>query len=224
MRAVSSRAHNGDGAHKSVIMVVDDHPVVRRGLADLIRDDHDLAIGGEAATGEEALEIIDRVRPDLVLVDISLPDMTGIELMRRLKKLKHPPRILVVSMYDESLYADRAIQAGAMGYINKAESPESLVDAIRTVLLDTVYISAAIAERALQRRPRGRSRVGTFSERELEVFELIGQGLSTQQIARQLALSPKTIDTYREHLKHKLKVANSAELVRHAVQWVLENQ
>lgn len=224
MRAASRGQQNEADKHKAVVVLVDDHPVVRRGVAELVESDPELEVGGEASNAEDAFRIVQEVNPDLVLVDVSLPDVSGIELIKRLKETEHPPRMLVLSMYDESLYADRALQAGAMGYINKNEATEALLDAIHTVLNDTVYISAAIAERALQRRPRGRSSVGTFSERELQVFEMIGHGMTTQQIAKKLGLSPKTIDTYREHLKQKLKISNSAELVRHAVQWVLENR
>jgi DNA-binding NarL/FixJ family response regulator len=211
------------------IMVVDDHPVVRHGLIEIINRSTDMEVIGQAGRASEAAQLIEQLRPDLVVIDISLEDGSGIELIKQIKS-RHPEvRMLVNSMHDEKLYAERALRAGAMGYINKEQSMEQIVDAIRQVLKGRVYLSNAMSDRVLHRVISGgveeeaeRSPVQALSDRELEVFELMGKGLTTRQVAAKLHLSPKTVETHREHIKTKLKIVNNNQLLRHAVQWVLE--
>lgn len=210
------------------ILIVDDHPVVRRGLAQVIADESDLLYCGEAADAGEALRQIDATSPDLVVVDISLRSGHGIELIKQIKARESRVKMIVWSMHDDSLYAERALRAGAMGYINKQESIDHVVDAIRQVLKGKVYLSTHMTDHMLRRvvnvnEAPDQLPVDRLSDRELEVFELIGQGQTTRNIATKLHLSIKTIETYRENIKAKLNLENGSELSRHAVQWVLEN-
>jgi DNA-binding NarL/FixJ family response regulator len=210
------------------VLIVDDHPVVRRGLAELIRSEPGMEVCGEAADANEALRIADSTHPDVVIVDISLQAGNGIELIAQLKSRDERVRTLVSSVHDESLFAERALRAGAMGYINKQEPADKVLDAIHEILNGQVYLSPRMANRLLQSVVGGEALeqdpICTLSNRELEVFELIGQGLTTKKIAGRLHLSPKTIETHREKIKTKLNLGNSTELSRRAVQWVLENR
>jgi len=210
------------------VLVVDDHPVVRRGLAELINDEPDMEVCGEASDAPDALRQVETKHPDVVVVDISLQSGNGIELIQQIKDRDESIKTLVSSMHDESLFAERALRAGAMGYLNKQEPTERVIDAIREVLNGQVYLSPRMANRLLQSVVGGETLVqdpiGNLSNRELEVFELIGQGLTTKKIAGRLHLSPKTIETHREKIKTKLNLSNSTELSRRAVQWVLENR
>jgi len=222
--------HNKKPARKGKarILIVDDHPLVRRGLMDLIADEPDLVVCGEAADAVEALRQVDALDPDLVIIDISLKQGHGLELIKRIRTRDKPIKMLVCSMHDEALFAERALRAGAMGYLNKEEATEKVIDAIREVLRGKVYLSADMTERLLGRavkagKPLARLSNESLSDRELAVFEMLGQGLTTGAIADKLQLSVKTIETYREHIKSKLDLKNSAELGRHAAQWVLEN-
>jgi DNA-binding NarL/FixJ family response regulator len=216
-------------AQSARILIVDDHPVVRRGLAQLIADEPDMEVFGEAATGAEALKCLDDLQPDVVIVDISLKDSHGIELIKQIKARDDQVKMLVWSMHDESLYAERALRAGAMGYLNKEEPIDRVIEAIRQVLRGHVHLSSKMVEKLLHRavsgsEPHERSNIETLSDRELEVFELIGQGLTTREIAKKLHLSIKTIETYRENVKSKLDLKTGGELTRHAVQWALEKR
>jgi DNA-binding NarL/FixJ family response regulator len=210
------------------ILIVDDHPIVRRGLAELIADQPDLRICGEAADSSEALKQAELTSPDLAIVDISLKQSSGIELVKQLKaRYEGRLKILVSSIHDESLFAERVLRAGAMGYINKEEATDKVIEAIRRVLRGEIYLSLRMTDRVLHRaagRAEGlqRSPMDQLTDREIEVFDLIGQALTTRQIARRLHLSPKTVQTHRENLKTKLNLKNSAELIRHAIQDVLE--
>lgn len=211
----------------SKILIVDDHPIVRHGLAKLINDEPDLEVCGEADSAGDAMTTMESESPDLLLVDISLGGTNGIELIKRVKASDPEMRVLVSSMHDESLYAERALRAGAMGYLNKGENRETLLGAIRQVLRGKLYLSPRMSERLLHRfvlndQEPDRPAIESLSDRELEVFQLIGEGLTTRQIASRLHLSPKTIETYREHIKAKLNLENSSELIRAAVQWCLE--
>jgi DNA-binding NarL/FixJ family response regulator len=207
---------------------VDDHPIVRRGLAELIGQSAGLTVCGEAADIPEAMEQIRSKRPDLAVVDISLKSGSGIELIKQINH--HDPRIrvLVSSVYDESLYAERALRAGAMGYINKEEALDHIIGAIRQVLSGQVFLSADMTTRLLHqsvtRAKQEKSAVEALSSRELEVFELIGRGFTSSQIAAKLHRSVKTIEAHRENLKNKLSLATGAQLTCYAVQWVLENR
>ena len=211
------------------VAIVDDHPMVREGLTARISRYADLEICGEAADVAEAIDLVQRTDPDLVIVDISLKSGNGIDLIKQIKSQNERVKMLVSSMHDESLYAERALRAGAMGYINKQEMPEKLIEAIRHVLAGKVYLSPQMAERMLNRSlgrggPAESSPLQKLSDRELEVFELIGQGLSTRAIANQLSRSVHTIETHREKIKVKLNLTSGAELQQRAVQWMLERK
>lgn len=210
------------------IFIVDDHPMMRDGLAAQISNEADLSVCGEADDVNEALQKVGDLNPDLVIIDISLKTGHGIDLIKRIRE-RHPKmKMLVNSMYEETVYADRALQAGALGYLSKQTAREKLVTAIRTVLQGRTYLSPEMTDHILKTRvggmiQPGKSPVESLSNRELEVLTHIGQGTTTGDIAKQLHLSVHTIDTYREKLKIKLNLQNGAELNRYAVQWVLEN-
>jgi DNA-binding NarL/FixJ family response regulator len=213
---------------KSKILIVDDHALVRRGLAALIDSEPDLEVCGEAPGPTEALTLLDTKQPDLVIVDLSLQTGHGLDLIRQLRARDEGIRVLVLSMHDETLFAERSLRAGAHGYINKQEATDKVVHAIRQVLAGKVYLSGAMTERMLQRATDGETVVvqepaERLSDRELTVFQMVGAGLGTREIAERLRLSIKTVETYREHIKSKLGLKNSSELGRHAAQWVLEN-
>jgi DNA-binding NarL/FixJ family response regulator len=211
---------------KSRIMLVDDHPLVRRGLAEIISHEPDLEICGDAGDVQEALREVERAQPDLIVVDLTLKTGHGLELIEKLRDRNPHIKTLVSSMHDETLFAERVLRAGAMGYISKQEPPEMLLRAIRQVLRGEMYLSPRMTSRLLHGVAKGRSTsqdpVEGFSNREIEVFEMIGQGQTIQQIAMRLHLSPKTVETHREKVKQKLNLKSSAELNRRAVQWVLE--
>lgn len=211
---------------KHRVLLVDDHPLVRRGLADVIAREPDLETCGEAGDVQEALREIERAKPDIVVVDLTLKSGHGIELIERIKSRDPRLKTLVSSMHDETLYAERVLRAGAMGYVTKQEPPEVLVQAIRQVLRGDVYLSSRMTTRLLHRVSGSSSAhedpVQGLSNRELEVYEMIGQGITIQQIAARLHLSPKTVETHREKIKQKLNLKSSAELGRQAFQWVLE--
>lgn len=211
--------------NRTRILLVDDHAVVRYGIAQLINRQSDLVVCGEEEDAANALSAIDKIRSDLVIADISLKDSSGLELMRNIKAQFTKLPVLVVSAHDESVYAEVAFRAGALGYLMKQEALEKIVAAIRRVLSGNIYVSEALASRMLQQQIRGKtdvqdSPVKGLSDRELEVFQLIGQWKKTSEIAHELHLSVKTIEYYREQIKHKLNLKNSAELTQHATAWV----
>lgn len=213
---------------RAQILIVDDHPMIRDGLSARIFNEPDLAVCGEADDAEEAFRLVGALNPDLVIIDISLKTGHGIDLIKQIRGRFPKKKILVNSMYDDSVYAERSLQAGALGYINKQTAGETVIMAIRSVLAGKTYVSPEMTDRIVKSRvggliEPGKSPVDSLSNRELEVFTLIGQGQTTSAIAHQLHLSTHTIDTYREKLKIKLNLANGAELNRYAVQWVLEN-
>jgi len=210
------------------ILIVDDHPIVREGLAARISRQPDLKVCGEAEDVLGALELVKTAHPDLVIVDLSLKTGQGLDLIKKIKARHPDTKMLVSSMYDETLYAERSLRAGALGYINKQEVSEKIIDAIRQVLGGKIYLSPPMTERLLQRAVGSpeelpRSAVETLTDRELEVFKMIGKGMTTRHIANDLHLSVKTVETHRENIKSKLSLPNSAELSREAVQWVMEN-
>ena len=209
------------------ILIVDDHPSVREGLALRISLHSDLEVCGEADTEDGALALVKQLAPDLVLVDISLRSGHGIELIKRIRSLDPAIRMLVISGFQESLYAERAFRAGALGYLNKQESNEKMIEAIRTVLAGERFISREISRRLLDQALGAadvtRTPIERLTDRELEIFRMIGEGLTTSAIARRLFISTHTIDTHRENIKRKFAVNTAAELSRAAVQWVLEN-
>jgi DNA-binding NarL/FixJ family response regulator len=209
-------------------MIVDDHPITRRGLAALISPELDMEVCAEAADAQEALERLEGIEPDLIVIDISLgKGIGGVELVKEIKSRYEKTRMLVWSMHDEKLFAERCLNAGALGYISKDAAPRDFLAAIRRVLQDKIYVSEQMSDLLLHRMLHGDEKldkpsVESLSDRELQIFELIGKGMTTKQIAQSLHLSVKTIETYRENIKVKLNLKNSAELVRHAVQWTLE--
>lgn len=208
------------------IVLVDDHPLLRKGLARTIETEADLNVIAQVDTAEAALEEIENVNPDLAIVDISLPGMSGMELIKHLQSRAPDVEILVVSRHDETLYAERCIRAGARGYVMKQEASDDIVTAIRKVLNGRIFVSEDINERLLQSMAEGgrervmQSPLEVLSDRELEVFELTGKGGSTREIAEQLHLSVKTIESYRARIKNKLNFDSANELMKHAVQWV----
>lgn len=208
------------------IIIVDDHPLMRKGLAQTLDAEPDLSMVGQMNSAEEALEEIDRLDPDLAIIDISLPGMSGMELVKHLQARKPDLATLVVSRHDESLYAERAIRAGARGYVMKLEAGDVIVKAVRRVLNGGIYVSDEINERLLLSMATGgqervtQSPLEVLSDRELEVFELTGRGAGTRDIAERLHLSVKTVESYRARIKKKLNLDSATELMQHAVQWV----
>jgi DNA-binding NarL/FixJ family response regulator len=211
------------------VLIVDDHPAVREALALRIGRQPDLEVCGEAADTSEALCLVADTQPDVAVVDITLKSGNGIDLIKRIKDRNDQVRILVWSMHSESLYAERALRAGALGYINKDQATGRIVEAIRRVLAGKVYLSDAMTERMLQRAVGAgreeitRSPLEVLADRELEVFRLIGQGVKTAEIAERLHLSVKTVETYRDRIRQKLDLSDGTMLVHYATQWVLEN-
>jgi DNA-binding NarL/FixJ family response regulator len=207
------------------ILVVDDHPTMREGLARVIDETDDLIVCAQAESIDRALELIETTQPNLAIVDITLRLQNGIELIKDLK-IRHPKLpVLVHSMHDEQVYAQRSLRAGARGYLMKHEPPPKLLHAIRQVLAGEIYLSETMTRQALHRMAdtpsaKGISAVDRLSDRELEVFEQLGQGRKTKEIAADLHLSIKTVQTYCEHLKEKLQLKDATSLVRFAVQWV----
>ncbi len=212
---------------KTRIVIVDDHPMMRDGLAMRITAQPGWQVCGVAATEDEGFSVISDQCPDLVLVDISLKCGNGIELIKRVRSRNPCVTFLAISAYKESLYAERALRAGAMGYLNKQETNEKLIDAIHTVLRNERFLSEELKKKlltsALGNKPAQQDPISGLSDREKEIFRLIGEGLTTGAIAEQLNLSTHTIDTHREHLKQKLNVRTAAELSRLAFHAMLEN-
>jgi len=210
---------------KTQILIVDDHPLFREGLASLISSQSDLALIGQASDAKEALAEVEKHMPELVLVDIGLPGRNGLELIKDIHCLHPNLRMLVISMHDEMLYAERVLRAGAQGYIMKQEGPEKILKAIRDVLNGSISVSERISARALDKlagRP-GRTQsspIEQLTDREFEILELIGSGKTNRLIAQELNLSSKTVDAHCAHIKEKLKLKSGAELVRYAVRWV----
>lgn len=207
------------------IIIVDDHPLMRKGLALTLSAETDLDVIAQFASAEEALEHFRDLDVHLAIVDISLPGMSGLELVKHLHAIQSTLLILVVSRHDESLYAERAIRAGARGYIMKLEAGNVIVKAVRRILSGGIYVSEEINTRLLMGMVSGRksfsqSPLDVLSDRELEVFELTGRGHGTREIAERLHLSVKTVESYRARIKEKLNLHTAAELMQHAVQWV----
>lgn len=210
------------------VLIVDDHPIVREGLASLLSKQTDFVVCGEAEDVPTALRLVNETKPDVVTVDISLKQGNGLDLLRRISESAPAISLIVCSLHDETLYAERALQAGALAYVNKHEATRTIVTAIRHVLEGKIYLSDRMSERLARRLIGGHrnlkgSAVEALSDRELEVFQLIGAGLTTGEIAAKLHLGIKTIESHRRNMKEKLNVLNSAQLAREAVQWVLEN-
>lgn len=215
------------------VFVVDDHPIMRDGMALLIGSEADLQMCGAAGSMQEALQHLSsaepQAQPDLLIVDLSLKDGLGLDLIRTVKERYPRIRMLVVSAYDENLYAERALRNGASGYVNKQECESALLLAIRTVLAGRRYVSEQVLQRLVNLAIGGSESVSgdpveRLSDRELEIFRLIGQGVTPAEIARQLHISPHTVDSHREKMRHKLDLQNGRELMQRAMRWVLDNQ
>ena len=207
------------------VLIVDDHPMTRAGLVHLIDHQPDLAICGEAENAAKALSAVAASEPDLVLADITLPGKSGLELIKDIKAMRPGLPVLVISMHDESLYADRVLRAGARGYITKHEGGEKLMQAIRRVLSGKIYVSETMSTHILEIFSGGqaaaeRSSIAQLSDREFEVFELIGEGLSGHKIAARLHLSAKTVDAHRANIKEKLDIKTTSELISFAARWM----
>jgi DNA-binding NarL/FixJ family response regulator len=206
------------------IFIVDDHPVFREGLVGLVRREPDLTVCGEADRARQALADIERLKPELVLVDIGLPGRSGLELIKDLRAACPESAVLVISMHDETLYAERVLRAGGRGYIMKEEGPEKMLQAIRRVLDGQIYLSGKVSIRLLDvlsgRGAKANSSIGRLSDRELEILQLIGQGQNSHEIAKQLHLSFKTVDVHRGRIKEKLHLKNATELICYAARWM----
>jgi DNA-binding NarL/FixJ family response regulator len=206
------------------ILLVDDHPLFRQGLAQLIGQESDLVICGEADTARQALTLAEKLSPALAIVDLTLEESSGLDLIRRLRSLHPTLRILVVSMHDEMLYAERSLRVGAQGFVMKREAAECVLSAIRAILAGETYLSERVSARLRPVADRSEVHEGTspttlLSDREFEVFQMLGQGLTPRQVAQQLHLSVRTIEAHREHIKKKLGIRSASELLKYAIHW-----
>jgi DNA-binding NarL/FixJ family response regulator len=205
------------------ILIVDDHPMLREGVRGAINSEPDLRVCGEAENAAQAMTAVQKLAPDLVLVDITLPGRNGLELVKDLKAIHPELRILAISMHDESLYAERMLRAGASGYITKQQPPKELISAIRTVFDGRIYVSKEVSETVLRRfsgPPRAnRTAMEILTDREFEIFQLLGGGAAAKDISRQLHLSAKTVAVHNANIRKKLDLKSTAQLIRFAVQW-----
>ena len=221
--------HTAPAAQKSKVLVVDDHPIVRQGLALLINREPDLTVCGEAEDAPTAIQSIPATEPDILVVDISLSGPDGLDLLKDIRTRYPDLPVLILSMHDESIYAERALRAGAQGYIMKQEASEKVLLALRRILNREIYVSDRISNQMLkrfignstQRRPAS---ISDLTDRELEVFRLIGEGHTTRQIADQMHISIKTVESYQAHIKEKLSLKSARELVQHAIQWSISEK
>jgi DNA-binding NarL/FixJ family response regulator len=218
-------ARNKPEQAKAKVFLVDDHPLVREWLSQLIQREDDLAVCGEAEDTQEALHKIEETKPDIVVADISLKNTHGLELVKDLQARLPSLPVLVLSMHDESLYAERVLRAGAKGYITKQEATKKILQAVRQVLSGQIYISEKMASRMVHKMVLGhgdnqKSPIERLTDRELEVFQLIGRGQGTRRIAADLHLGVKTVESYRARIKEKLKLEDGTQLLQHAIQWV----
>lgn len=210
----------------ATVLIIDDHPLIREGLAARVASQPDLAVCGEVSTISGALAVLEAETPDLAIVDLVLQDGHGLDLIKSIARKGYPTKVLVISAYDESIYAERVLRAGAQGYVNKRELHGSILDAIRAVLRGDRFLSPEITNRLVRQALGGHRERGVSAEiltdRELMVFEMIGRGLSTRRIASRLNLSVHTVESHREKIRHKLDLNDGTELMRRAVEWVLE--
>ena len=215
-----------DAPAKKRVLIVDDHPIFRAGLTSLVNLETELAVCGEANDAAQAMHALEKLHPDLVLLDMSLPGKGGLELLKDIRAIAPQTPVLIISMHDETLYAERVIKAGGRGYIMKQEGPEKIVQAIRKVLGGGISVSERIAAQILDAMSGSKggssSSVSTLTDREFEVYRLLGQGKEPHEIARTLHLSIKTVDTHRAHIRQKLGLRNATELIHHATRWTAE--
>jgi DNA-binding NarL/FixJ family response regulator len=213
---------------KRKIIIIDDHPVVRQGMAQLINQENDLEISGQVEEANKVVDLIKKILPDLVILDLSLKDTSGIEVIKDIKVIYPELPILVLSMHDESLYAERVLRLGAMGYIMKHEATEKIIFAIRQVLNGNIYASdnilSNILKKAVSNKSDRKSPMESLSDRELEIFQFIGDGLKTSQIAEKLNLSTKTIEVYKEKIKEKLNISSGAELTKYCIEFSMNEK
>lgn len=217
-----SRTNQSPETVKRVILV-DDHPIMRHGLAQLIRMENGLDVCGEAGSAREGLDLVSKLKPDLAVIDLTLPDKNGLELVKDIRAM-HPSTVcLVLSMHDESLYGERSLRAGARGYVMKEEAADHLITAIHKIMSGGLYVSETLNARMLEQMtaPTRAKAAGidSLTDRELEILELIGKGVATKNIATQLSISARTVEAHRAHVKEKLGITDGAALVRYAVQW-----
>ncbi len=223
---MASKPQMTPSANKCKVLLVDDHPIVRQGLALLIDREADLAVCGEAEGAHTAFHAIEALKPDIVVLDISLSGPDGLDVLKEIRMKTAALPVLILSMHDETIYAERAMRAGANGYIMKQEATEKVLVAIRRILQGDVYLSDRLTNTMLQQFVRGggpskSSPLVSLTDRELEVFRLIGEGHGTRRIADELHLSVKTIESYQAHIKEKLALRNARELVQHAIEWTV---
>lgn len=215
-----------DTPAKKRVLIVDDHPIFRAGLTGLVNMEAELTVSGEANDAKQAMQAVEKLHPDLVLLDMSLPGKGGLELLKDIRAIAPQTPVLIISMHDETLYAERVIKAGGRGYIMKQEGPEKIVQAVRKVLSGGISVSERIAAQILDAMSGGKSgtssSVSTLTDREFEVYRLLGQGKEPHEIARTLHLSIKTVDTHRAHIRQKLSLRNATELIHHATRWTAE--
>jgi DNA-binding NarL/FixJ family response regulator len=221
--AETAKSQSVTRAKKKTVFIVDDHPLLRQGLALLVNRERDLTVCGEAEEAQTAMREITLKKPDILIADISLNGPDGLDLLKNLRMLYPNLPVLILSMHDESIYAERALRARANGYIMKQEATEKVLVAVRRILSGDIYLSDRMANKLLHQYISGasadlNSRLSALSDRELEVFRLIGEGRSTRQIAEKLHLSVKTVETYQAHIKDKLSLHSGRELVQHAIQ------
>jgi len=207
------------------VLIVDDHPFLRLGLSEALSHEPGLCVCGAVGTAEEALAAVEKLRPDLVLTDLSLPGKSGLELIKDLASLYPSLPVIAFSMHEEDIYAERCLRAGARGYLMKSDGPEKLAGAIRSVIEGGIHVSENISSRivaAFSGRPTGNARpsLGNLSDREFELFQLLGRGLSTQQIASRMHISTKTVETHRMHIKEKLGLSTASELISFSSRWI----
>jgi DNA-binding NarL/FixJ family response regulator len=219
---VSSSRKAGKGGAKTRILIVDDHPIVREGLAQTVNSEADMEVCGQADDAPIAISLVKQLKPDVAIVDISLKGTSGLDLIKDIGNQWPRVQVLVLSLHDETIYAERCLRAGARGYLMKAEPGVKVLEAIRRIRDGRVYLSQQMSERLLDRLGENRSEmvgVDSLSDRELEVFRLLGEGYSAADIGARLHLSPKTIETYREHIKRKLNIETAAEVLQYAIRW-----
>lgn len=221
---MTAKTTEAKGQKRHRILIVDDHPMTRYGIAQLLKQEPDLDVCGEAESAQQALLVVKAVRPKLVVADLSMPGKHGLEFIKDLRAMYPDVAVLVLSMHDENLFAERALRAGARGYIMKNEGGAKLVQAVRRVLENKIYVSEALSTSILDHLSGRRSRseesaLGRLTDREFEVFQLLGQGLRTQEIGQRLHLSVKTVDTHRMHIRKKLNIKSAPELIKHAVRF-----
>jgi DNA-binding NarL/FixJ family response regulator len=226
---ISTLKTQSPAAAKRRILVVDDHPIVRQGLALMLNREADLVVCGEAEDANGAMLVVTSAHPDVLILDISLNGPDGLDLLKTIRTTHPTLPVLILSMHDESIYAERALRAGANGYIMKQEAKEKVLVAVRRILNGEIYVSDRVANKLLKHYITGsgtlrNSSIADLSDRELEVFRLIGEGHSTRQIAEELHISVKTVESYQAHIKEKLSLRSSRELMQHAIQWSMNEK